>query len=283
MEAYKILHRTYYSFSNTVQLGPHTLRLLPRVSHELRIESSKLMVQPKPLSQRWHRDVEDNSVLIVTFDTPSQQLSIESEIVVHHYNDSPLDFVVSDYAINYPFSYSNEDKKVVHPYMIPTDPSGLMSDWCSKFWRKGEQLQTYTLLEHLCHEIYETMAYRVREEPGVQTVTETLTNRTGSCRDFAHLFIETCRNLKLAVRFVSGYLYAAPSANDFGSTHAWAEVFIPGAGWKGFDPTTGNIVGSEHFSTAVSRLPVLVPPIEGSFLGAGGSKMDVGVWVSKLQ
>jgi transglutaminase-like putative cysteine protease len=122
----------------------------------------------------------------------------------------------------------------------------------------------------------------VREEPGVQSATDTLTRASGSCRDFANLFMQAARHLGLAARFVSGYLHAEPSSANYGSTHAWAEVFLPGAGWKGFDPTIGKIVGTDHFAVAVARLPESVPPIAGSFIGPPGASLDVGVWVTAL-
>ena len=129
--------------------------------------------------------------------------------------------------------------------------------------------------------IYTSMSYTVREEPGVQSVKETLSLRSGSCRDFAYLFIEAVKCLGLASRFVSGYLYAPLMSNQIGSTHAWAEVYIPGGGWKGFDPTIGDIVGKDHIPVAVSRLAESVPPISGSFSGIAKSTLDVGVWVTR--
>ena len=120
----------------------------------------------------------------------------------------------------------------------------------------------------------------MREEPGVQSAIKTLACGTGSCRDFAFLFMEAMRCLGLAARFVSGYLYA-PLIAEIGSTHAWAEVYLPGAGWKGFDPTIGKIVGSDHIAVAVARLPEAVPPIAGSFAGSADSSLNVGVWVSQ--
>ena len=125
------------------------------------------------------------------------------------------------------------------------------------------------------------MQYRVREEPGVQSAQYTLSSNNGSCRDFAQLFIETARCLGLASRFVSGYLYAPLMSDMVGATHAWAEVYLPGAGWKGFDPTIGKIAGSDHIAVAVSSQAESVPPIGGSYTGAGKSILDVGVWVSK--
>ncbi|MBE0620837.1 MAG: transglutaminase family protein [Burkholderiales bacterium] len=283
MQRYKILHRTYYNFSAAVQLGPHALRLRPRVGHELRIESSSLEIRPAA-TLRWHRDVEDNSVAIATFDSPANQLAIESEVIIHQYNLAPLDFLVSDYAMDYPFSYIPEDRIVLAPYMdaIEHKTDRLLSEWVAKMWQPDEKIQTYALLQRLGVQIHQTLKYQLREEPGVQTAEETLSRGSGSCRDSAYLFMETARRLGFAARFVSGYLHAEPSAVNYGATHAWAEVFLPGAGWKGFDPTIGNIVGTDHIAVAVARLPESVPPVSGSFVGPPGASLDVGVWVTKL-
>jgi len=283
MQRYKILHRTYYNFSAAVQLEPHVLRLRPREGHELHIESETLEITP-PATLRWHRDVEDNSVAIATFDTPATQLVIESEVIIQQFNESPLDFLVADYAIDYPFAYSPEDRVVLSPYMNGDDhtASDPLTVWIANFWKPGEPIQTYALLQRLGVHIQQTLTYQIREEPGVQTAANTLSRGTGSCRDFANLFMETARHLGLASRFVSGYLYAEPSAVNYGSTHAWAEVFLPGAGWKGFDPTIGKIVGTDHIAVAVARLPESVPPVAGSFVGPPGASLDVGVWVTEL-
>ncbi|MEA3644010.1 MAG: transglutaminase N-terminal domain-containing protein, partial [Lamprobacter sp.] len=116
MHRYRILHRTYYSFSSQVQLGPHVLRLRPREDHEVRIESAKLTTTPTAVL-RWHRDVEDNSVAIATFDVPASQLAIESEVIIQQFNAEPLDFLVDAQAVDYPFDYAVEDQAVLSPYM----------------------------------------------------------------------------------------------------------------------------------------------------------------------
>jgi transglutaminase-like putative cysteine protease len=116
MQRYRILHRTYYTFSDEVQLGPHVLRLRPREDHEVRIESSTLTITPTA-TLRWHRDVEDNSVAIATFDTPASQLLIESDVVIQQFNAEPLDFLVDAHAVDYPFAYAAEDRPVLFPYM----------------------------------------------------------------------------------------------------------------------------------------------------------------------
>lgn len=283
MQRYKILHRTYYNFPSDVQLQPHALRLRPREGHELRIESSSLEITPKA-SLRWQRDAEDNSVAIATFTTPSKQLVIESKVIIQQYNQAPLDFLMADYATEYPFAYSQEDAILLAPYMNTTPETNhkQMSKWLANIWQASELIQTYSLLQRLATYIQQALTYQLREEPGVQSVTETLTRGSGSCRDSAFLFMEAARHLGLASRFVSGYLHTPPSAENYGSTHAWAEVFLPGTGWKGFDPTIGQVVGTDHIAVAVARLPEAVPPVAGSFIGPPGASLDVGVWVSEV-
>ena len=283
MKRYKILHRTYYNFSAEVELKPHQLRLRPREGHELRIESSNLKITPSA-SLRWFRDVEDNSVAIASFDSPGRQLLIESEIIIQHFDQSPLDFLVADYAVDYPFFYQTEDSIVLIPYMqvVEQGASKQLAEWIANFWKSGEQIQTYSLLQRLAEHIEQTLRYQLREEPGVQSVQQTLKLGSGSCRDSAYLFMEAARQLGFAARFVSGYLNTPPSSVNYGATHAWAEVFLPGAGWKGFDPTIGQVVGTNHIPVAVARLPESVPPVSGAYLGPASATLDVGVWVNEL-
>jgi transglutaminase-like putative cysteine protease len=186
--------------------------------------------------------------------------------------------------MDYPFSYTPEDRVVLAPYMdVAMRKSGdTLDQWLANMWRLDEQVQTYALLQRMSAQIRNGLSYRRREEPGVQTAAETLSFGTGSCRDFANLFVEAARRLGLAARFVSGYHHAPPSAVDFGATHAWAEVYLPGAGWKGFDPTLDEIAGTNHIAVAVARLPESVPPIAGSFFGIAAASLDVGVWVNEL-
>ena len=175
----------------------------------------------------------------------TQQLLIESEVIIQHYNESPLDFIVSDYAINYPFKYLANDNFILSSYMVlPNEETRtLLNNWIYNIYKYNEKIQTYTLLQKLTTFIFKNFTYKVREEAGVQTAKQTLSYASGSCRDFAFLFMEAVKCLGLATRFVSGYLYAPLMSEQVGSTHAWAEVYIPGGGWIGFDPTTGNIAG----------------------------------------
>ncbi|MFW1676728.1 transglutaminase family protein [Pontibacter sp. JAM-7] len=282
MKRFRILHQTHYYFTQDVQLGPHTLRLRPREGPELRIETSSLTIQPTAVL-RWHRDAEENAVASASFSTPSNQLLIESDTTIQQYNQAPYDFLVSDYAEQYPFQYSEEDRVMLAPYMYqrPQTKDDPLSQWLADICHSSENIQSYTLLKRLNEKTHKTLKYQMREEPGVQSANESLALRSGSCRDLAQLFIEATRHLGFAARFVTGYIYSPGSALA-GSTHAWAEVFLPGAGWKGFDPTTGFLVGSDHIAVAVARLPVSVPPVSGSYIGPPDSRMEVAVWVTEL-
>ncbi len=263
-----------------MQLGAHTLRLRPREGHELRIESSTLEVSP-PAKVRWHRDVEGNSVAIATFNESTRSLKIESQVMIQQYNQQPHDFLVADYAVAYPFRYTDEDAISLSPYMNTSSApeSRLLAGLVDSVWQTGEQIDTFALLLRLNQTIYRTLVYRMREEEGVQTVDESLSGGTGSCRDSAYLFMMAAQRLGFAARFVSGYIYPDSPIAISGSTHAWAEVFLPGAGWKGFDPSTGSIVGDDHIAVAVARLPESVPPVAGSFHGPPGATMTVDVQV----
>lgn len=282
MLRYRIYHRTYYAFTDCVTLGQHALLLRPRESHELRIESSVLNISPSA-RLLWHRDTEDNCVAIASFNEPSAELLIESEVVLQQYNDTNIEFFVSAYAKNFPFSYTFEDDIVLEPYKSTMESTEVtkLHEWISTIW-SGETIETYELLLKLCVSIRNSFVYNVRLEPGVQSISETLWNGSGSCRDFAHFFMEAARSLGFAARFVSGYLYTYQSPASKGSTHAWSEVYLPGAGWIGFDPTNGDIVGAYHFAVAVARAPEMIPPISGSFVGMPGTYLDAGVWVTAL-
>jgi transglutaminase-like putative cysteine protease len=266
-----------------VRLEPHRLLLRPREGPGLHIESSSLEISPAA-TLRWLRDAYDNPVAIATFSEPASQLSIVSHCVVQQFDETPLDFLVADFAVNYPFAYDTESLEVLTPYLRggAGGANAELADWLRRYWQRGEPVQTYGLLSRLCTGVHESFTYQVREQPGVQAPAETLARNTGSCRDFANLFMTAARQLGLAARFVSGYLHAPAADGSSGSTHAWAEVYLPGAGWKGFDPTSGEIAGSRHIAVAVARTPEVVSPVTGAFVGPPGADLAVGVWVSEL-
>lgn len=212
----------------------------------------------------------DNAVALATFTEPGKRLSIDSRLILQHYDDRPLDFLVADYAVRYPFRYDPAEQVDLCTYVSPLFPQDqpLLSIWLQPYWQSGEVVETYVLLDWINKAIATGFTYQQREEPGVQTPATTLAKRAGSCRDFATLLIESCHYLGLAARFVSGYLCTPISPQIPGATHAWSEVYLPGTGWKGFDPTSGRVVDNDHIALARSRHSESVPPVSGSFLAA---------------
>jgi transglutaminase-like putative cysteine protease len=284
MRRLKIRHVTEYLFTGPVSLLPHRLLLRPRESHDVRIESSILEITPGHILQ-WKRDALDNSVAVVRFSEPSDRLRIASEVVIQHYEENPFDFLVDEYAVIHPFDYAIEERADLAPFreaVYPADREAVQR------WLGGLGLQrpieTFTLLDRVNREIADRFVYQMREEPGVQPPAQTLAHNSGSCRDFAALFMEACRHEGLASRFVSGYLYTSDADAGNASTHAWAEVYLPGPGWKGFDPTSGQVTGNRHIATAVARHPEAVPPVAGSYIGPADQSplLNVAVRVSAL-
>ncbi len=284
MQRLRISHLTRYEFGGPVQLEPHRLMLRPREGHDVHIESSLLEISPAGAEVRWHRDTLDNSVALVSFSEMAEQVSFYSEVIIQHYEDAPLTFVTEPYAFNYPFLYDPEDLYTLNPFfqqVYPQDAEAVQQ-WLELIGLWGTNQSLLAMLSELNRQIQTGFAYNVREEPGVQSPATTLRLRSGSCRDYSALFVEACRQLGIASRFVSGYLYAPSTQSGGGATHAWSEVYVPGTGWKGFDPTSGEVTGSNHIAVAVARHPEKAPPVAGSFVGAGGAIMTVDVRVIRL-
>lgn len=268
MRRINISHLTEYLFSTPVTLRPHRLLLRPRESHTLRIESSTLAIHPEH-TIRWHRDALDNSVATVSFLAASNSLRIASDVSVEMYEDAPLDFLVSDSAVTYPFNYAQEEEPDLAAFRqsVYVQDGLAVNQWLASLGCLERPIETFVLLDRMNRDIASRSNYQAREAPGVQTPALTLSSRSGSCRDFAALFMEACRHLGLACRFVSGYLDISATSAGNAATHAWAEVYLPGPGWKGFDPTSGELTDNRHIPVAVARHPETVPPVAGSFVG----------------
>ena len=268
-----------------MSLQPHHLRLRPLESHSLRIESSTLDIFPAHLV-RWYRDALGNSVATVSFGDVSNTLRVLSDVVISVYEDAPLDFLMEDYAINCPFEYAIDEQPDLAPFeqSVYPDDRPVVLEWLDGLGLLHRPFETFALLSALNCEIANHFAYQIREEEGVQSPARTLALKSGSCRDFAALFIEACRHMGLASRFVSGYLHMPDNETGNATTHAWAEVYLPGPGWKGFDPTSGLIIGNHHIPVAVARHPEAVPPVSGSYIGPSGQlpALTVSVRVSEL-
>ena len=270
MSRLKITHLTEYRFFSPVTLQPHRLLLRPREGPEIHIESSSLEIFPT-CHIKWQRDALDNAAAVIDFQESAQTLSINSEVILQLSDKSPLDFLVADYAVNYPFHYAPHDRVDLQPFLQPAylDEAESIRNWLNQLGLGQPVMQTYGLLDQLSRTIAGQFAYTVRDEPGVQSPAQTLAWGSGSCRDFAALFVETCRYLGLASRFVSGYAHTPDTEYWSTTTHAWAEVYLPGGGWRGFDPTTGLAVTDRHVVLAEAADAALAAPTHGSIRGTG--------------
>lgn len=283
----RVLHSTHYDYSEKVRFTPHKVILRPREDHHTRVHSFTLKTMPHGRIT-WLRDSQENSIAKCCIEGESRQLAIHAEMTVELLQENPFDFIFEDSAATYPFQYSEHDEKSLGYSRMPVSGSSRVSSWVDKTLgqRQGD---TLSLLTKLCSGVFQSNTYNRREEMGIQTPDETLELKSGSCRDFALLFIAACRELKLACRFVSGYLYVPPAKDTdvnraANSMHAWCEVYLPGAGWKGFDPTHGIMTGDFYIPVAVTGFPETVNPVQGSYLYPGqvDSTMTADVAIQKI-
>ena len=281
-----IRHSTVYRYRRPVTFGEHRAMFRPRDSHDLRVLDARLVLSP-PGDVRWIHDVFSNSIALITFDEPADELRFDSVIEIEHYGLSDPEMMLREYAASYPFRYDNDQM----PDLLPTlqchypDPDGAIGAWARQFLDQAESTNTEELLIRITRAIKEQFAYQERAIHGTQTPAETLSLGSGTCRDFALFMIETVRSLGLAARFVTGYLYdpaldgEAPALEGAGATHAWVQVYLPGAGWIEFDPTNGLIGGTNLIRVGVARDPKQAVPLQGSYSGAGSDFLDMTVEV----
>jgi transglutaminase-like putative cysteine protease len=263
----------------------------PRDSHDLRLLQTTMSVNPPAKQTRWAHDVFGNSVCYLDFASGlvTKHLRIVSNLDLHHYPNGaalPLDPM----AEVFPFSYTSDEvpdlaRSIERHYR---DPERRIDTWAHGFLAKGGPTDTLELLSSMTRAIRSDFTYAARQAEGTNTPLETLATRSGACRDLALFMVEAVRSLGLAARFVSGYLYdeqlvesSVPIVGG-GSTHAWCQVYLPGAGWVEYDPTNGLIAGRNLIRVSIARTPDQATPVSGIFFGASGdfADMDVNVEVT---
>jgi len=283
MESLRIDHLTEYRYRTPVTFGPHRAMLRPREGHDVHIEKLALKVEPSA-QVRWLRDIYGNSVAAIKFLDPSDRLVISSSAEVSHFEEELFDFEVDPSCDEFPFQYNAEEQTELVPYRLCSYPhdAAAVRQWLRQIYSPGERVRTLELLDRLNTHIFETFQYENREAAGVQLPCETLATRKGSCRDFAVLMMEAARHWGFAARFVSGYIQMAEGQH--GATHAWSEIYVPGTGWRGFDPTNNKQAGYEHISTAVAREQEQALPLTGFWEGPSDAfeRMEISVQVFRL-
>ena len=279
----RILHRTEYRYDRMIVLHPHQLMLRPRDGHDLWVDDAFLTIRPQA-RLRWYFDTFGNSIAEASFSESTDLLVIESELLLRRY--------VRDFSIRpsgghicpYPFSYSPDEARDLYPFLGLDQPQDMapLDHWLDQTFAQRPDV-AFQFLQQLSHAIHANLHYSAREEMGTQTAAETIATGSGTCRDFAFLFMEAARRFGFAARFVTGYLDDRRTGTNApvggGATHAWADVFVPGEGWIEFDPTNRITAGGALIRVATTRTPAQASPISGSFAGEDASCISLTVSV----
>jgi transglutaminase-like putative cysteine protease len=293
MPSLTIRHVTTYRYRKPVAFGEHRMMLRPRDSHDQKVIEASLGISPEPSSLHFVQDEFGNHVAIAQFDGRSKELRFESIVSLEHSPGDAGDLDLPDAAGTFPVDYSVDEMPDLaaclqrrHP-----DPQDEVGRWARQFLHAGGSIGAMELLVRLSQGIHDGFLYRRRDAKGIQEPLETLRLGHGSCRDFALLMIEAARSLGLAARFASGYLAAAFEPDEqpaggaavegaHGATHAWAQVYLPGAGWIDFDPTSGSVGKAALVTVAVVRDPAQALPLHGTFIGSALDPLGMEVQVS---
>jgi transglutaminase-like putative cysteine protease len=284
MTSLRIQHRTTYRYRTAVAFGPHRLMLRPRESRDLQLTGFEFVVTPTP-QVTWAQDVWGNAVATATFQSMHDTMVVDSVAQIELGATAWPIFDIAASAIVYPFRYSQDEWMDLGALTVRQypDPEGHLDGWARAIVR-GPTTDTLSLLKDLSAAVPAAILYQDREEEGTQTPVETLARGWGSCRDFAVLFAEAARSLGFGARIVSGYLRDADTAGvrtvGAGATHAWAEVYVPGAGWITFDPTNRSVGGANLIPVAVVRDIRQAVPVAGSFVGLSDTLVGMSVEVT---
>ena len=270
-----VRHETVYTYRQPVAFGEHRLMSRPRDSHDLRLIDTALVIDPPASAIRWLHDTFGNSITLCAFEGTADTLTFESSFRAEHFPVPERAIEIETYAQKFPFSYSADDaldlgRTKERHYL---DPEHKIDAWVKEQLEKTQTGSTLEVLTNMTKDIKGQFKYVTRDAEGTQSPLETLELGTGSCRDLALFMMEAVRSLGVAARFVSGYLYdekligAGSGLVGGGATHAWLQVFLPGAGWVEFDPTNALIGGQNLIRVAVTRDPSQAIPLSGSFTG----------------
>lgn len=265
-------HKTVYKYDRAVSMSPHVIRLRPAPHSRTPIKAYSLKITPEEHFINWMQDPFGNYEARLVFPEKTTEFSFEVDVIADMTVINPFDFFVEEYAETYPFTYSKELKQELLPYLHIAEDGEKLKKWLSSVDTSKTKINDF--LVSLNQRLEKDIGYNIRMEPGVQSCEETLTKKTGSCRDTAWLFVQILRHLGLASRFVSGYLIQLSSdeksldgpsgpEEDFTDLHAWCEVFIPGAGWVGLDATSGLFASEGHIPLACTPDPGSAAPVTG--------------------
>jgi transglutaminase-like putative cysteine protease len=284
---YDLEHVTTYRYRQPVIFGEHRAIFLPSLGYGGRILTSALTANVAH-QVRWVKDTLSNNVALLTFEGAAEELAVTYRFRGEHFGVKGIEgFPLSDRAIEIPVQYTPDEWTDLAVFMRPhaEDPDGRLATWAKTFIA-GDQDETLDVLERMMKAIWTSLTYQAREAEGVQPPGETLRSQSGTCRDYAWLMIEALRRLGFACRFVSGYLYDAAldggevGMTGSGATHAWLQVYLPGAGWRSYDPTNQITEGFDLIPVAIARHPGQVMPLSGAWSGRPNDYLGMTVEIN---
>lgn len=266
----ELIHQTQYQYDRLVFLSPQLIRLKPAAHSRTAIESYQLSVEPTNHVLHWQQDPFGNFVARVDFSGSVASMTIRIQLIADLVPINPFDFFIDPYAGCFPFVYEASLKKWLTPYLEITEQGPHLAQWIGQIERQAKQ-GIVDFLTGLNQQIHQAIAYQIRLQAGVQPAEVTLRRAMGSCRDSAWLLVQLARGCGLAARFVSGYLAQVAGTDnqlknvvDSLDLHAWAEVYLPGAGWIGLDPTSGMLITEGHIPLACTPDPAGAAPVSGT-------------------
>lgn len=265
---FTIEHRTRYSYSQPVRLSPHRLRFYPRDDGAQQVVEHRLEISPLPLGRNEHIDLEGNRVTQVWFGPDTAHLEIQVVMQVETVRRNPFDFVLDQEALSLPIDHAH-DVVCARGYLERIEADDTVTAFAAEL-SLAEDRNTLRFVDRLNRELFANFSHIHRETGTPQSPALTLQSHQGACRDLAVLFVDCCRAEGLAARFASGY-QRGNLQSERRHLHAWPEVYLPGAGWRGFDPTHGEAIADTHVTVAAAARPQDTMPVDGIFTGQGAS------------
>lgn len=276
-----IRHRTLYSYGAPVFIEPHIVRLTPHTNHRQRAESFEMRVEPDTANRSTNVDLEGNETVLYWFEEKTDRFAVDTRAVVETFVTNPFEFfIAAPECQRLPAAYPDDIAKALQPYLVRPAVSAAVDDWAAGIANEAGA-DTVAFLSRLCAVPSASFDQLVRLSGEPWTPAKTLAEQQGACRDLTALFMDACRAQGLAARFVSGYMAGEPKQLRY--LHAWAEVYLPGAGWRGFDPSSGIAVSDQHVTVAYAAESHLAAPIAGGFRGTDvGAEMDVQIQIEAV-
>jgi transglutaminase-like putative cysteine protease len=275
---FSVVHSTVYRYSAPVFLEPHTIRLRPRSDATQRLDAFQLQISPQPAGISECLDQDGNNAAVAWFSGQASTLSVQTSFQLETLRENPFDFILpAPASLELPLRFPEPLQSSLAPYREGATDAAVAEFARETAIEAGGQLMPY--LDGLARRLFAECRQVTRKEGPPRTPAETLSRREGSCRDVAVLFCAACRAVGIAARFVSGYERES-AAQDHAYMHAWAEVYVPGGGWRGFDPSRGLAVGTSHVAVAAAADPTLAAPISGSYRGMADAEMSLSILVN---